>query len=125
MFSLSVAIGKVLYDTRFGCFGVNPSVEGRDFAHAVKIMFQTTEEVMALPGTLAKVLFRKTWGKHRDATALLFKMGMKYFSATTHVDLSVRVSYDCLSTAPSICMPICLSVYLPTCIRFVCVWSYL
>ncbi|KAL3861315.1 hypothetical protein ACJMK2_007351 [Sinanodonta woodiana] len=84
-------IGKVLYDTRFGCFGVNPSVEGRDFAHAVKTMFQTTEEVMALPGTLAKVLFRKTWEKHRDATAFLFKMARKYIDQTVE---KIKVERD-------------------------------
>ncbi|KAL3861316.1 hypothetical protein ACJMK2_007352 [Sinanodonta woodiana] len=75
-------IGNVLYDTRFGCISVNPNVEGRDFAHAVKTMLRTTEEAMALPGTLAKVLLRKTWGKHRDATALLFKMARKYIDQT-------------------------------------------
>ncbi|KAK3603479.1 hypothetical protein CHS0354_030320 [Potamilus streckersoni] len=75
-------IGKVLYDTRFGCFGVNPSVEGKDFANAVKTIFQTTEEVITFPGTVAKVLFRKTWEKHKDATAHLFKTARKYIDQT-------------------------------------------
>ncbi|KAK3603480.1 hypothetical protein CHS0354_030321 [Potamilus streckersoni] len=75
-------IGQVLYDTRFGCFGENPSMEGRDFANAVKTMMQTAEELVAFPGTLAKFLFRKKWEKHRDATALLFKTARKYIDQT-------------------------------------------
>ncbi|KAL3861340.1 hypothetical protein ACJMK2_007376 [Sinanodonta woodiana] len=76
------SIGNVLYDTRLGCFGENPSVEERDFAHAVKDMMQTTEELVAFSSAIAKILYRKTWEKHRDATTLLFKTARKYIDQT-------------------------------------------
>ncbi|KAL3861336.1 hypothetical protein ACJMK2_007372, partial [Sinanodonta woodiana] len=84
-------IGKVLYDTRFGCFGVNPSVVGRDFAHAVKILLQTTEEVMVLPLTIVKILFRTTWEKHRGASTFMFKMARTYIDQTME---KIKVEMD-------------------------------
>lgn len=73
--NILIAIGKILYERRFGGLSSSRDPEMQEFIDAVRVMLTSTIHLMVYPIWFSKIFLRQSYNSHIRSWDTLFRIG--------------------------------------------------